>query len=175
MYPSERLRIAIEESNLTYEKLGQLTGIAKSSIQRYATGNTKKIPIDAIEKLALHLNKSPIYLMGWSTPLSEQAVDTFNCTTIQSGAASENLILSEAERAVVLKYRSLDDRGKSAVENTLDYEYQAKPASDADNIPRIAGNNNTSESDMSIHLELTAFEEQNAEKLKNKRKTETVD
>jgi len=62
---TERLRAAIEASGLSYETLGQLTGIAKSSIQRYATGNTKKIPVDAIDALAPHLNVSPTYLMGW--------------------------------------------------------------------------------------------------------------
>ena len=61
----KRLRQAIEQSGLTYAELGKKTGIAKSSLQRYATGETKKIPIDSIEAIAKATNVSPRYLMGW--------------------------------------------------------------------------------------------------------------
>jgi len=67
MLPSEKLKKAIDESGIPYEKLGELTGIPKSSIQRYATGKTKKIPIDALEKLAPHLNVTATYIAGWGT------------------------------------------------------------------------------------------------------------
>ena len=62
----ERLQKAITESEYSYEQLEVLTGIPRSSLQRYATGNTKKIPIDAIEKVAPFLNVTAPYLMGWS-------------------------------------------------------------------------------------------------------------
>jgi len=65
MLQTERLRVAIKESGYTYEKLGELTGIAKSSIQRYATGVTQRIPVDAVETLAHYLGVSAAYLMGW--------------------------------------------------------------------------------------------------------------
>ena len=65
MSVSERLKKLIDESEYTFEQLGELTGIAKSSLQRYASGTTKKIPIDVIELVAPHLNVSAAHIMGW--------------------------------------------------------------------------------------------------------------
>ena len=65
MSVSERLKKLIEESEYSFEQLGELTGVAKSSLQRYASGDTKKIPIDAIEAVAPFLGVSAAYLMGW--------------------------------------------------------------------------------------------------------------
>ena len=61
-----RLREAIERSGLSYPELEKLTGVPKSSLQRYATGVTKKIPIDCIEKIAEVTGTDARYLMGWS-------------------------------------------------------------------------------------------------------------
>jgi len=66
MTPSQRLRHAIKNAKLGYMEIEEKTGMSKSSVQRYATGTTKKIPIDAVEKLAPLLNVSPAYLMGWT-------------------------------------------------------------------------------------------------------------
>ena len=60
---AQRLNAAIEKSGLSYPELEKLTGISKSSLQRYATGVTKKIPIDYLEKLAKVLNLDPAYLV----------------------------------------------------------------------------------------------------------------
>ena len=60
---AKRLSIAIEKSGLSYPELEKLTGIPKSSIQRYATGYTKKIPIDCMEKLADALHIDSKYLV----------------------------------------------------------------------------------------------------------------
>lgn len=61
-----RLREAIERSGLSYPELEKLTGVPKSSLQRYATGVTKKIPIDCIEKIAEVTGTDARYLMGWA-------------------------------------------------------------------------------------------------------------
>lgn len=62
---SERIKALIENSELSYQELEKLTGIKKSSLQRYASGATTKIPLDVIEKLAVAFNVSQEYLMGW--------------------------------------------------------------------------------------------------------------
>lgn len=59
---AKRLSIAIKKSGLSYPELEKLTGIPKSSLQRYATGATKKIPIDYMEKIADALNIDAKYL-----------------------------------------------------------------------------------------------------------------
>lgn len=62
---AKRLKEAIENSGYSYVELEKITGISKSSIQRYATGETKKIPIDCIEKIAGATNTSSKWIMGW--------------------------------------------------------------------------------------------------------------
>lgn len=63
---SERIRSLIEKSEKSYQELERLTGIKKSSLQRYASGVTTKIPLDVIEKLSNAFNVSPAYIMGWT-------------------------------------------------------------------------------------------------------------
>ena len=62
---SERIKSLIEQSGRSYQELEKLTGIKKSSLQRYASGATTKIPLDVIEKLSVAFNVSQQYLMGW--------------------------------------------------------------------------------------------------------------
>lgn len=68
---TKRINEAIEKSGLSYPELEKLTGISKSSLQRYATGVTKKIPIDCIEKIAEATKTDARYLMGWDDPTPE--------------------------------------------------------------------------------------------------------
>lgn len=65
MERSERIEAAIQQSRLCYAELERITGISKSALQRYASGKTKKIPVDCIEKIAAATNTSSRYLMGW--------------------------------------------------------------------------------------------------------------
>lgn len=62
---SERIKSLIEQSGKTYQELEKLTGIKKSSLQRYASGVTSKIPLDVIERLSIAFNVSQEYLMCW--------------------------------------------------------------------------------------------------------------
>ena len=62
---SERIKALVDSSEMSYQDLEKLTGIKKSSLQRYASGVTTKIPLDVIEKLSVAFNVSQEYLMGW--------------------------------------------------------------------------------------------------------------
>lgn len=64
---SERIRSEMKRHSMTFIEIEQRTGIKKSSMQRYASGETGKIPLAAIEKLASLFDVSPEYLMGWDT------------------------------------------------------------------------------------------------------------
>ena len=63
---SERIKLIIEESGKSYQELEKITGIKKSSLQRYATGATAKIPVDVIDKLSKTFNVDADYLLGVS-------------------------------------------------------------------------------------------------------------
>lgn len=62
---STKLHESIQRAGYSYGELAKLTGIPKSAIQRYATGQTPKIPLDRLQALADVLNVSAQYLMGW--------------------------------------------------------------------------------------------------------------
>lgn len=67
---SERIKFLIERSGQSYQELEKATGIKKSSLQRYASGVTTKIPLDVIEKLSKAFNVSQEYLMGWTEDIN---------------------------------------------------------------------------------------------------------
>lgn len=61
----KRISDAILNSGYSYAELSKLTGISKSSLQRYATGETKKISLDCVEAIASATGRDARYLMGW--------------------------------------------------------------------------------------------------------------
>lgn len=61
----ERLAFAFKQSGLTYSEFEKATGIPKATLQRYVTGKTEKIPMDALEAMANALDVDPAFLMGW--------------------------------------------------------------------------------------------------------------
>ena len=70
---SERIKALIEQSKQSYQELERITGIKKSSLQRYASGVTTKIPLDVIEKLSVTFNVSQEYLMGWEDKIQKKS------------------------------------------------------------------------------------------------------
>ncbi len=62
---ADRISKAIRDKGISFAELEHITGVSKSALQRYAAGETKKIPIDVIEKVAAATGVSTRYLMGW--------------------------------------------------------------------------------------------------------------
>lgn len=89
--------------NLSYQDLANLTGLSKSTLQRYETGYIKKVPINQIRTLAKALGTTPGYLMGWEE-------------------APKNFQLSSQEETIIKKYRQLDADGKDRINRQLDFE-----------------------------------------------------
>lgn len=69
---AKRIAIAIEYSELTYQQLEEKTGIPKSAIQRYATGQTQKIPDGRIYSIAKATRTSPFFLFGQTDEMTEE-------------------------------------------------------------------------------------------------------
>ena len=61
---AERIMQAMKTTGTTYVDLAKRTGVSKSALQRYATGETEKIPLDRVEMIASALNVSPEYWDG---------------------------------------------------------------------------------------------------------------
>lgn len=64
---SSRIRSAIDESGLSYGELSKATGIPKSALQRYATGETEKCPAYRLIAIADATGVSRSYLLGDDT------------------------------------------------------------------------------------------------------------
>ncbi len=62
---ADRLLNKIKESGKSYGELSNETGLHKSVIQRYATGETKKIPLTRFKLLAQALNTTVSEVCGW--------------------------------------------------------------------------------------------------------------
>jgi repressor LexA len=69
---SVRILLAINKADLSYGELSSITGIPKSALQRYATGETTKIPIDRVVAIAKATHTTPEYLLGWNSANVEQ-------------------------------------------------------------------------------------------------------
>ena len=65
---SRRILAHITEKDISYGELSNLTGIPKSALQRYATGETEKIPLDRLQRIADAIGVTAAYLMGWEDP-----------------------------------------------------------------------------------------------------------
>ena len=90
---AERIKLLIEQSGKSYQELENLTEIKKSSLQRYASGKTVKIPLEAIEKLSKYFDISQEYIMGWDS----------------KNNSPEEIKLSEGEKMLVSLWRHIPE------------------------------------------------------------------
>ena len=63
---AQRIRQRRAELKLSLQDVSDLSGISKSTLQRYETGGIKNIHFDSIEKLSRALNTSPDWIFGWT-------------------------------------------------------------------------------------------------------------
>ncbi len=61
----QRIKLRRKELKLSYQELAERTGLSKSTLQRYETGDIANIPLSKIETLAKGLETTPQYIMGW--------------------------------------------------------------------------------------------------------------
>ena len=67
MTVSDRIRAQMKLLDLSYGELAAKAGLTKSAVHRYATGQTDKVPTEALEKLAGALGVTPSFLTGWES------------------------------------------------------------------------------------------------------------
>lgn len=63
----ERIKAKRVDLGLTLSDIGDRLGVNKSTVNRYETGETRRIPFATIEKLAAVLNTTPEYLLGFES------------------------------------------------------------------------------------------------------------
>lgn len=92
----ERLKIAIENSGLSYREIEEKTGISHTSIYRYVHKSINKIPLSAIEKIAKATNANIKWLMGWDDEKKEEE----NELSSQLAALLSSMSEEETEKAI---------------------------------------------------------------------------
>lgn len=98
-----KIRSIRKTSKMTLSELGKKIQLDESVVRRYEIGEIKNVSIDILIKFATALNTTPTYLIGWEEGKNQ---------------------LSSHESNLIKKYRALDERGKQAVDDTLEREYE---------------------------------------------------
>lgn len=70
---SKRILNTLNLKEVSYGELSERTGIPKSALQRYATGQTEKIPIDRLQIIANAIGVTTQFLMGWEDSSQKNA------------------------------------------------------------------------------------------------------
>ncbi len=107
---SERIKSLIDQSKKSYQELEKITGIKKSSLQRYASGITTKIPLDVIEKLSVTFGVSQEYLMGWSDEPTET----------QKNSPSKDATLTDGEKMWLELYHRLSAESRELLIHSME-------------------------------------------------------
>lgn len=118
---SRKIRDLRALHGLTLEQIAQQVGVGRSTIRKWETGMIENMRRDKIAKLAAALHTTPGYLMGW---------DDNPAPSLSVKATTPDL--SKEEQELLRKFRCLDDRGRSAVLNVLNHEYESLPGEKAD-------------------------------------------
>ena len=118
---SGRLLALIAKRGMSYGELAEQTGIPKSALQRYATGETVKIPLERLEALAIALGVAPGYLLGWEKGISGGKISSER-TTVRS---LERIPIIGAVRAgwEGLAYEETDGSELADIRNPESYFY----------------------------------------------------
>ena len=113
---SKRILDILSKKDISYGELSSKTGIPKSALQRYATGQTEKIPIDRLESIAKAIGTTAAYLMGWEASEAKAipAADNIHPLTamkrwkVLGGTACGQPLFKPLEEASVLAPANID-------------------------------------------------------------------
>lgn len=98
----KRMKEAIKTAQLSYMQLEKLTGVSHSTLQRYLTGKTNRIPLSAVEKIANATGVSAQWIMGWELPDNAEQSD------------------DELDREIIEGYSRLSEENKKIVSDLIE-------------------------------------------------------
>ena len=105
---SERLEELLKERRLTWKEVSATLHIGRNQ-KKYWSDNEVVPGLETLTKLAEYFGVSVDYLRG-TDDLKQQAMNVLD---------SQTLTLSAREVSLILKYRSLDDEGKTMVDSAV--------------------------------------------------------
>ena len=103
---SNRILNLITQKDISYGELSLLTGIPKSALQRYATGETEKIPLDRLELIAKALGTTSACLTGREDTIRPVNDDDIKFALFGgSGEITDSMYQEVKEFAALVKLR----------------------------------------------------------------------
>lgn len=106
---NERIKEKRLEKDITLKQAAAFLGITEATAQRYESGAIKSVPYEILVGYARLFGCSPAYLMGWES--------------------SDDLLLSDFERCLVLAYRQAPESRREAVRALLEIREKEAAAS----------------------------------------------
>lgn len=111
----------LEENNSNPNELSERTGIPPSTIYSIIKRDNMKVDISVLARICKELGVE-----------MNRFYDEYFDEIENSVLNNDNTVLTSDEKTLIKKYRTLDEHGKKAIFNTLDFEYD-----------RCASKNNT--------------------------------
>nr|DAE89216.1 MAG TPA: hypothetical protein [Caudoviricetes sp.] len=106
----QNIRLYRERLGISQEELAKKLGYKDRSTIAKIENNVNDITQSKIIAIAEALQTTPATLMGWNT---------------EGKTLESDCCLTSEENALIHKYRCLDERGRAAVRNTLDHEFNS--------------------------------------------------
>lgn len=122
---TDRIKSLREEKKISFAEFEKLTGISRSTLQRYESKNSyANIPLDKLLKIANALEVTPAYLLGWEgkeTPFQDIKIVTSiienSNAVINYDDISKNYIIIYEDKKFSISQKDI----KNLNESTLAY------------------------------------------------------
>lgn len=98
-----------QELHLTYEEIGKIVGVSKSTVRKWETGMIENMRRDKILLLAKALKVSPAYLLGWEPDSNELVYESSNEYSVKANLEKSDLyvdghLLTKKEKDEVVSF-----------------------------------------------------------------------
>ena len=107
----DRIKVRRKQLRMSADELGRRLGKDRSTIYRYEKGDIENLPLDILEPIAVALDTTPQYLMGWEQ--EQKKNDTISDVVIR-------MQTDEKFRSAVESLYKLDDKKLSGILTLLD-------------------------------------------------------
>lgn len=108
-YFAERIKFLRQQRNLTFEQVGNLVGVGKSTVRKWETGMITNIKSDKIDLLAKALGTTREFLMGWDLPTKIKELESeIESLKLDIDSAPDD-IAEEMEIALAVKLEEYED------------------------------------------------------------------
>jgi transcriptional regulator with XRE-family HTH domain len=107
----DRIKIRRKHLKMSADELGRRLGKDRSTIYRYEKGDIENMPLDILEPIAVALETTPQYLMGWEQ--EQKKNDTLSDIVIR-------MQTDDKFRSAVESLYKLDEKKLSGILTLLD-------------------------------------------------------